>query len=125
MVTAAPPITQTHPVAAASAASYTRRGYTVVSTSLSAAVGVEGIPGPALLIADMGIAECVLEDRVDPARMAAGIATLASEGWDVTVLVPAARMGAAHWGLRGISASLQAWWPGPSESIQFGAPQVP
>jgi len=125
MVMAAPTVTNTHPVAVASAASYTRRGYTVVETSLSAAVGVDGIPGPTLLIADAGIAECVLEDRVDPELMASGIQALASEGWEVTVLVPAARMGAAHWGLRGVSASLQAWWPGPSESIQFGAPQVP
>ena len=125
MVMVASTVAKTHPVASASAASYTRRGYTVVETSLSAAVGVDGLPGPALLIADMGIAECVLEDRVDPARLAPGIEALATEGWEVTVLVPAARMGAAHWGLRGISASLQAWWPGPSESIQFGAPQVP
>ena len=50
---------------------------------------------------------------------------LLERGWEVTVLVPAARMGAAHWGLRGVAASLQAWWAGPSESIQFGAPQVP
>ncbi|MBU1227477.1 MAG: hypothetical protein KJ698_09770 [Actinobacteria bacterium] len=125
MVVAAPTVTKTHPVARASSASYTRRGYTVVETSLEAAVGVDGLPGPALLIADMGIAECVLEDRVDPARLAAGIEALAAEGWEVTVLVPAARMGAAHWGLRGASASLQAWWPGPADSIQFGAPQVP
>ena len=125
MVMAAPTVTETHPVAVASASSYTRRGYAVVATSLSAAVGVEGLPGPALLVADMGIAECVLEDRVDPARLAPGVAALAAEGWEVTVLVPAARMGAAHWGLRGMPAALQAWWPGPSESIQFGAPQVP
>jgi len=125
MVMAAPTITQTHPVSVASAASYARRGYTVVETSLSAAVGVEGLPGPTLLVADMGIAECVLEDRVDPSRLAPGIAALAADGWEVTILVPAARMGAAHWGLRGLPASLQAWWPGPSDSIQFGAPQVP
>ena len=125
MVMAAPTITKTHPVATASASSYSRRGYTVVTTSLSAAVGVDGLPGPALLVADVGIAECVLEDRTDPARLGPGIEALAAEGWEVTVLVPAARMGAAHWGLRGPSASLQAWWPGPSDSIQFGAPQVP
>ena len=125
MVTAAPSITATDPVAVASASSYSRRGYTVVSTSLEAAAGIDGLPGPALLVADAGIAECVLEDRVDPAAMVPGIEALASEGWEVTVLVPAARMGAAHWGLRGSSTVLQAWWPGPSESIQVGAPQVP
>lgn len=126
MVTAAASVaTITDPVALASASSYTRRGHTVVQTSLAAAVGVDGLPGAAILVADAGIAECVLEDRVDPAEMAAGIEVLAADGWDVTVLVPAARMGAAHWGLRGVSAVLQAWWPGPRESIQFGAPQVP
>jgi len=125
MALAAPAITKVHPVASASAASYTRRGYTVVETSLSAVVGVDGLPDPTLLVADMGVAECVLEDRVDPARMIPAIEALASEGWEVTVLVPAPRMGAAHWGLRGTPAMLQAWWPGPSDSIQFGAPQVP
>ncbi|MCJ7725804.1 MAG: hypothetical protein MUP76_05380 [Acidimicrobiia bacterium] len=112
-------------MASASAASYARRGYTVVETSLSAVVGVEGLPDPTLLVADMAIAECVLEERVDPARMIPAIEALASEGWEVTVLVPAARMGAAHWALRGTQSLLQAWWPGPADSIQFGAPQVP
>lgn len=125
MALAAPAITRVTPVASASAASYTRRGYTVVETSLSAVVGVDGLPDPTLLVADMGVAECVLEDRVDPARMIPAIEALASEGWEVTILVPAARMGAAHWGLRGTPAMLQAWWPGPADSIQFGAPQVP
>jgi hypothetical protein len=125
MVTAAPSVTATHPVAAASASSYARRGYAVVSTSLEAAAGIDGLPGAALLVADAGIAECVLDDRVDPAEMVPGIEALAAEGWEVTVLVPSARMGAAHWGLRGSSSVLQAWWPGPAESIQFGAPQVP
>ena len=125
MVTAAPTITITDPVASASASSYARRGYTVVQTSLAAAVGIDGLPGAALLVADAGVAECVLEDRVDPAALAPGVAALAAEGWEVTVLVPAARMGAAHWGLRGAPVALQAWWPGPSESVQFGAPQVP
>jgi len=125
MVTAAPTITAANPIASASVSSYTRRGYTVVATSLAAAAGIDGIPGPALLVADAGIAECVLEDRTDPARLVPGIEALAAEGWEVTVLVPAARMGAAHWGLRGSSANLQAWWSGPADSIQFGAPQVP
>lgn len=125
MVVAAPMITTTDPVAVASASSYVRRGHTVVETSLAAAVGVDGLPGAAILVPDAGIAECVLEDRVDPALLAPGVESLAADGWEVTVLVPAARMGAAHWGLRGTRSSLQAWWPGPSDSIQFGAPQVP
>jgi hypothetical protein len=125
VVTAAPAITITDPVASASASSYARRGYTVVETSLSAAAGLDGLPGAAILVADAAVAECVLEERVDPELLIPGIEVLAAEGWEVTVLVPAARMGAAHWGLRGCSAVLQAWWPGPSDSIQFGAPQVP
>lgn len=101
------------------------RGHTVVETSLAAASGVDGVPGAAVLVAELGLAECVLDDGVDPGDLAPGIDSLASTGWDVTVLVPARRMGAAHWGLRGTSALLQAWWPGPGESIQFGEPQVP
>lgn len=125
MVTAAPSVTATHPVATASASSYTRRGHTVVATSFEAAAGIDGLPGPALLVPDAGIAECVLDDGIDPVAMLPGIEALAADGWEVFVLVPAARMGIAHWDLRGCSALLQSWWPGPDESVQFGAPQVP
>ncbi len=127
MVTAAPSITTTHPVAVASASSYSRRGHTVVATSLSAAVGIDGLPGSALLVADAGIAECVLEDRTDPALMAPGIEALVADGWEVTVLVPAPRMGAAHWGLRGSSAMLQAWCGGrgPANPSNSGRPRYP
>jgi broad specificity polyphosphatase/5'/3'-nucleotidase SurE len=86
---------------------------------------LDGVPGSAVLVADAGVAECVLDDGVDPAEMGPGIEALAASGWEVTVLVPARRMGAAHWGLRGAPVTLQPWWPGPADSIQFGQPQVP
>jgi hypothetical protein len=125
MVMAAPVATADHPVTSASAGVFTRRGHLVVETSLAEAVGIDGMPGPAVLVAEAGIAECVLEDGVDPARLAPGVRALAASGWAVTVLVPARRMGAAHWGLRGSPAMLQAWWPGPGDTIRFGDPQVP
>ena len=125
MVMAAPVATEKHPVTIASASAYVGMGCTVVETSLAAAAGIDGLPGPALLAADLGIAECVLDDHTDPILLGPGVEALAAAGWDVRVLVPARRMGAAHWGLRGRPGSLQAWWPGPGESIQFGAPQVP
>lgn len=125
MVMAAPVATDQHPVTEASVGAFVGRGHTVVATSLAAAAGIDGLPGDAVLVADLGVAECVLDDHADPAEMVPGVDALSSSGWDVTVLVPARRMGAAHWGLRGASAMLQAWWPGPADSIQFGAPQVP
>ena len=100
-------------------------GCTVVETSLAAACGLDGVPGAAVLAADLGIAECVLGDDVDPGDLGPGIEILAAGGWAVTVLVPAARVGEAHAALRGRPARLQPWWPGRRDAVHFGAPEVP
>lgn len=113
------------PILAAAAQSYTRRGCTVVETSLAAAAGIDGIPGPALLAADLGIAECPLADDVDPGALAPGIDRLAATGWEVTVLVPTRRMGEAHRALRGRQARLQPWWRDEDAAMCFGTPEVP
>jgi len=44
--------------------------------------------------------------------------------WDVSVIVPAARMGEAHRALRGAPITLQPWWS-DDEGVRFGGPEVP
>jgi hypothetical protein len=125
VVITAPAITERSPATAAAAAAYAGMGCTVVETSLAAASGLDGVPGAAVIAADLGIAECVLGPGVDPALLGPGIEMLAAGGWDVTVLVPSARIGEAHAALRGRPARLQPWWPDGDDSVHFGAPEVP
>jgi hypothetical protein len=103
---------------------YARLGCTVVETRLAEASGIAEVPGTVVVAADVGAAECVLEDGVDPVEMAPAIERLAATGWEVTVLSPAHRMGEAHRALRGRPALLQAWWR-DGDRLCFGSPEVP
>jgi hypothetical protein len=124
-MTAADEMLTGSPVVVAAARSYARRDCTVVETSMAAAAGIDGVPGSALLAADLGIAECTLDEGTDPALLGPGIDRLAATGWEVTVLVPARRMGEAHRALRGRSARLQPWWLDPDGAMCFGGTEVP
>ena len=111
-------------VAGAVARSYIRLGTTVVETALAEISEIADVPGTAVVAADCGIVECLLEDGVNPALMAPGIERLAATGWEVTLVAPAARMGEAHQGLRGRPTRLQAWWR-DGDRLCFGVPEVP
>jgi hypothetical protein len=107
------------------ASSYTRLGVTVVETPVGAFVGEDTARGTAVVAADLGIVECLLPDDAEPSALGPGIAAMASAGWEVTLLVPAARLGEAHRSLRGMPVTLQPWWLDPAHGICFGASEVP
>lgn len=125
VIMASAEVAEAGPAVAAASRIYAERGCTVVETSLAAAAGIDGVPGPAILAADLGIAETAIDDDTDPALLGPGLDRLAATGWEVTVLVPAPRMGEAHRALRGRVALLQAWWFGPDGDLCFGPPEVP
>jgi hypothetical protein len=103
---------------------YARQGCTVVETSLADVSGIDDVPGTVVVAADVGVAECLLEDGIDPVEMTPGIERLAATGWEVTVLSPAHRMGEAHRALRGRPTTVQAWWR-DRDQLCFGVPEVP
>jgi len=104
---------------------YTRAGSTVIESSFDAVSGVHGLPGHAIVAAEVGVIECVVGENVDPADLGAGITRLAADGWAITVLIPTHRIGEAHAGLRRRPARLQPWWVEDSGRVRFGAWEVP
>jgi hypothetical protein len=125
MVVAAHPGLNTTDLATIVAQVYAATGDTVVETAFADLVDAPGVGGAAVIAADSGVVECVLEDGTDPAELASGIARLAAAGWAVVALVPLARLGEAHRALRRSPARLQPWWLDPRDGICFGAPEVP
>lgn len=116
-----PPLTD---VMTAAARSYVRTGDTVIETTFAEFADAPGVAGGAVVAADSGIVECVLDDGVQPAELAAGIARLAAAGWEVVALVPLGRLGEAHRALRRIPARLQPWWVDARHGVCFGAPEL-
>jgi len=104
---------------------YARAGSTVVEAGFDAVSGVAGAPGMAVVAAELGMVECLLDDDDDPAELGEGIGRLVADGWTVTVLVPAYRIGAAHAALRRRPARIQPWWVEGGEHVRFGALEVP
>ena len=49
---------------------------------------------------------------------------LATDGWQVHVVVPLERLGHAHRGLRGAEVMLQGWWTDDG-GVHFGRPEIP
>ncbi len=125
MVLAAKAGLQSDDVAAAVSRSYASAGDTVVETPFGALVDTPEVGGSAVIAADAGIVECVLDETVDPGDVGPGIARLAAAGWTVVALVPLARLGEAHRSLRRVQARLQPWWADPDRGVCFGAPEVP
>ena len=73
---------------------------------------------------DSRVAEIVIDESVVCGQLIQSVWSLAEQGWTTTVVVPAARMGEAHYGLRGLPCRLQAWWEDGS-TIFFGAYEKP
>ncbi len=68
---------------------------------------------------DSRTAEIMVDETVLCAQVSPAIWSLADQGWETTIVVPASRMGEAHTALRGIPCRLQAWWEDAS-GIAFG-----
>lgn len=114
--------TVTRRVADAAVEAWTRSGTTMVEMTMSGLTGVAA-SGLALVAAEEGIVECVVEGDFGPIVTASR--RIAADGWKVAVLVPSARMGEAHRVLRGAPLRIQPWWSGADGSILFGVPEVP
>jgi hypothetical protein len=70
------------------------------------------------------VAEIMVDETVVCEQLIQAVWSLAGQGWSTTVVMPAARMGEAHFALRGLPCRLQAWWEdGPT--IYFGSHEKP
>ena len=79
---------------------------------------------PVVAIGDSRVAEIMVDETVLCAQVTAAIWSLAEQGWQADVIVPAARMGEAHTSLRGLPCRLQAWWEDDA-GISFGPYERP
>ena len=70
------------------------------------------------------VAEIMVDETVMCDQLSQGIWSLAEQGWNTTVVLPAPRMGEAHHALRGLPCRLQAWWEDGS-MVCFGAYERP
>ncbi len=73
---------------------------------------------------DSRVAEIMVDETVLCAQVTPAVWSLADQGWQATIVVPASRMGEAHASLRGLPCRLQAWWE-DSTGISFGAYERP
>jgi hypothetical protein len=70
------------------------------------------------------VAEIMVDETVVCQQLTLALWSLADQGWQATVVVPAARMGEAHQALRGVPCRLQAWWEDET-LVCFGAHETP
>lgn len=70
------------------------------------------------------VAEIMVDETVVCAQLVAAIWSLSAQGWGATVVVPAERMGEAHFALRGLPCQLQAWWE-DGTTVCFGSFETP
>lgn len=73
---------------------------------------------------DKRVAEIMVDETVVCEQLAPALWSLADQGWKATIVVPAARMGEAHFALRGLPCRLQAWWDDDA-NVCFGAYEKP
>jgi len=73
---------------------------------------------------DSRVAEIMVDETVLCAQVTGALWSLADQGWQSTVVVPASRMGEAHAALRGTPCVLQAWWE-DEHGIEFGSVERP
>jgi len=73
---------------------------------------------------DSRVAEIMVDETVLCAQVTGALWSLAEQGWQSTVVVPASRMGEAHGALRGAPGMLQAWWE-DEHGIEFGSLERP
>lgn len=125
MVLTAATVRVTHHTAASTAASiHLHYEGSVIETPLAGYTGVADLDGVAVVAPERGIVEWFPSDRQRLEPLAALSRTAAGPEWQVSVIVPAARMGEAHRALRGTPVTLQPWWP-DDEGVRFGGPEVP
>lgn len=70
------------------------------------------------------IAEIMVDETVVCEQLTPAIWSLSAQGWDATVVVPAERMGEAHFAMRGLPCQLQAWWE-DGATVCFGSFETP
>ena len=70
------------------------------------------------------VAEIMVDETVVCEQLIQAVWSLAAQGWSATVVVPASRMGEAHFALRGLPCRLQAWWEDVA-TAHFGSHEKP
>ena len=70
------------------------------------------------------VAEIMVDETVVCEQIIPAIWSLADQGWTATVVMPAERMGEAHFAMRGLPCRLQAWWE-DGTAICFGSYETP
>lgn len=70
------------------------------------------------------VAEIMVDETVVCEQLIQAVWSLAGQGWTTTVVVPAVRMGEAHFALRGLPCDLQAWWE-DGATVHFGSYEKP
>lgn len=123
MVLTAPTSTD-HQAAATTAASiHLQYEGSVIETPLASFAGEPGLDGIAVVAPERGLVEWFPSDTQELASLTAPLRMSAAD-WNVSVIVPAQRMGEAHRALRGTPITLQPWWV-DGENVRFGGPEVP
>lgn len=87
-------------------------------------IGVDAARLSVVAAADNRVAEIIIDETVVCGQLVQSVWSLAEQGWTTTVVVPAARMGEAHYSLRGLPCRLQPWWEDGS-TICFGSYEQP
>lgn len=118
------PTTTDHQAAATTAASiHLQYEGSVIETPLSAFSGEPGLEGIAVVAPERGLVEWFPSGDQTLAALVGPLRASAAD-WNVSVIVPAGRMGEAHRALRGAPITLQPWWV-DGENVRFGGPEVP
>ena len=113
-----------HRVAATTAASiHLHYEGAVIETPLAAFVEDPALDGVAVVAPERGLVEWFPSDDQSLTALV-GPSRVNAADWDVSVIVPASRMGEAHRALRGAPITLQPWWS-DDDGVRFGGPEVP
>ncbi len=79
---------------------------------------------PTVVCAETRSVELALGEGADVRELEAKVTELASDGWELTLLVPSRQLGVAHAVLRGSPVLLQPWWT-EGGLVHFGRPEIP
>lgn len=87
-------------------------------------IGVDAARLSVIAATDSRVAEIIIDETLVCEQLVQSVWSLAEQGWTTTVIVPAARMGEAHYALRGLPCRLQTWWEDGS-TVWFGVYEKP
>ena len=87
-------------------------------------VGIDVARVAVVAAGESRVAEIMVDETIVCEQLSAAIWSLANQGWSATVVVPAERMGEAHYALRGLPCVLQAWWE-DGTTVCFGSHEIP